>query len=133
MTPEEAYEEALSRILKAKATGAVKLDLSRLVLFRLPRELARLTSLQSLNLSECRQLSGDLSPLTSLTSLQSLNLYECTQLSGDLSSLANLTSLQSLDLSNCGQLSYKDFYVVESPTLDRGQDATSTKSQRHAL
>jgi hypothetical protein len=29
--------------------------------------------------------------------------------------------------------SYKDFYVVESPTLDRGQDATSTKSQRHPL
>ena len=29
--------------------------------------------------------------------------------------------------------SYKDLYVVESPTLDRGQDATSTKSQRHPL
>jgi hypothetical protein len=29
--------------------------------------------------------------------------------------------------------SYKDFYVVENQTLDRGQDATSTKSQRHPL
>jgi hypothetical protein len=27
----------------------------------------------------------------------------------------------------------KDFYVVESLTLDQGQDATSTKSQRHPL
>ena len=35
-------------------------------------------------------------PLTALTSLQSLSLYGCKQLSGDLSPLAALTSLQSL-------------------------------------
>jgi Leucine-rich repeat (LRR) protein len=67
--------------------------------------LERLTPLQSLDLSNCDQLSGDLSPLASLTSLQSLNLSLCIQLSGDLSPLAGLSSLQSLNLSNCQRLS----------------------------
>ena len=58
MTPEEAYEEALRRIREAEKTGALELDLSRLVLTRLPFELERLASLQSLDLSWCRQLSG---------------------------------------------------------------------------
>jgi len=53
-------------------------------LTRLPPELAHLTSLQSLNLSRCGQLSGDLTPLKGLTSLQSLDLTGCKQLSGDL-------------------------------------------------
>ena len=122
MTPEEAYEEALRRIREAEETGAVELDLSGLeTLTRLPPELERLTSLQSLNLSGApaqrrpvpagkphlapiaqpllvQQLSGDLSPLAGLTSLQSLDLSWCIQLSGDLSPLAGLTSLQSLNL-----------------------------------
>ena len=66
--------------------------------------MARLTSLQSLNLSYCDP-SGDLSPLASLTSLQSLNLWWCAWLSDDLSPLAGLTSLQSLNLSGGEQLS----------------------------
>ena len=48
MTPEEAeyYEEALSRILEAEKTGAVKLNPSGLHEFtRFPPELERLTSL----------------------------------------------------------------------------------------
>jgi hypothetical protein len=54
MTPEEeAYAEALRRILKAKGRGAVRLDLSGFPLNRLPRELSALTSLQSLDLSGC--------------------------------------------------------------------------------
>jgi hypothetical protein len=61
MTPEEAYAEALRRIREAEETGAVALDLSRLELNRLPRELGRLPSLQSLDLYGCEQLSGDLS------------------------------------------------------------------------
>ena len=40
MTQEEAYAEALRRIREAEETGAVELDLSRLALDRLPRELA---------------------------------------------------------------------------------------------
>jgi Leucine-rich repeat (LRR) protein len=130
MTPDEAaYERVLRSILKAEKTGAVKLDLRYFSLNRLPPELARLTSLQSLNLSWCKQLSelpplarltslrsldlsgcrlsGDLSPLARLGSLQTLNLSECEQLSGDLSPLARLTSLQSLNLSRCRQLSGK--------------------------
>ena len=55
MSPEEgAYQEALRRIRQAEETGAVELDPRGLALHRLPRELARLTSLQSLN--GCEQL-----------------------------------------------------------------------------
>jgi hypothetical protein len=64
MTPEEAYDEALRRIREAERTGALELDLSGWdqtaleytglgTLNRLPRELERLTSLQSLDLSWC--------------------------------------------------------------------------------
>ena len=74
MTPEEAYQEALRRIREAERTGALELDLSYFSLNRLTPELARLTSLQSLNLSYCLQLGDNLSPLASLSSLQSLNL-----------------------------------------------------------
>ena len=103
MTPEEAYEEALRRIREAEDTGAVRLDLSRLeTLNRLPPELAGLTSLESLKLSDCWQLR-DFSPLARLTSLQSLDLSECWQLS-DLSPLADFTSLQTLGLAGCRQL-----------------------------
>jgi Leucine Rich repeats (2 copies) len=100
MTPEEeAYEEGLRRIRQAEEAGALELDLSGLeTLNRLPPELEHLTSLQSLNLYGCWQLSGDLVPLASLTSLQSINLAYCRQLS-DLSPLATLTSLQTLNLS----------------------------------
>ena len=44
--------------------------------------------------------TGDLYPLATLTSLQTLDLSRCAQLS-DLSPLATLTSLQTLDLSAC--------------------------------
>jgi internalin A len=97
MTPEEAYEEALRRIRQAEETAALALDLSGLASNRLPRELGRLTSLQSLNLSWCSQLL-DLSPLTTLATLRSLDLCACRQLR-DLAPLANLSSLRMLDLS----------------------------------
>jgi internalin A len=132
---EEAYAEALRRIRVAERTGALELDLSGweegsytefATLTRLPQELERLTSLQSLNLSWCDRISdlsplasltalqslslsgcdnlSDIGPLASLASLHSLNLGLCQQLSVDLSPLADLTSLQSLDLFNCDQL-----------------------------
>jgi len=106
MTPEEErdYQEAFRRIREAKENKSAKLDLSNLSdLTRFPPELASLTSLQSLDLSGCYQLSGDLTPLANLISLQSLNLDGC-QLSGDLTPLEGLTSLQSLNLSWCKQL-----------------------------
>ena len=99
MTPEEAYQEALRRIREAEETGAVELDLSNLALNRLPLELAHLSSVQSLYITDCYDLDGDLSPLASLTSLQSLTLAWFYKLSGDLLPLAELTSLHSLDLS----------------------------------
>jgi hypothetical protein len=66
MTPEEeVYAEALRRIREAEETGTTALNLSDLdSLNNLPRELERLTSLQTLDLSHCRQLSGDLTPLS---------------------------------------------------------------------
>src|SRR5208282_918966 len=104
MTREERdYQEALRRIKEAEKNKIVGLDLDGLYLSSFPPELASLTSLQSLNLALCDQLS-DLSPLAVLTSLQSLNLSFCKQLS-DLSPLAKLTSLQWLNLSFCKQLS----------------------------
>jgi hypothetical protein len=131
MTPKEAYEEALRRIREAEETEAVELDLSGLKLHRLPPELGRLTSLQSLELTWCNQLRGDLpggfepdrygprsrevarllSPLADLTALQVISFHECGQL---LSPLADLTSLQ--DLSRCG---FRRFAPLESllPTL----------------
>src|SRR5271166_3921122 len=108
MTSKKAYEEALRRIREAEETGARALDLSGVkqektgaglkTLTRLPPELERLTSLQSLNLSWCRRIS-DLPPLASLTSLQSLSLSGCDNLS-DIGPLAGLTSLRSLDWWN---------------------------------
>src|ERR1700675_3140142 len=84
----EAYQEALHRIRVAKETGAVHLDLKGLnddgrytvfyYLTQLPLELAWLGSLQSLDLSNCDQLS-DLSPLAGLASLHILYLIGCTQ------------------------------------------------------
>jgi hypothetical protein len=95
MPEKEAYEKALRRIRKAEESGAVELDLSGwkdrytelATLNRVPQELGRLTSLQSLDLTRCERLSRDLSPLAGLTSLQSLNLSLCVGLT-DLSPLA---------------------------------------------
>jgi Leucine-rich repeat (LRR) protein len=79
MTPEEKdYQEALRRIQEAEDNKSVELDLSQLWdMTRLPPELKRLTSLQSLKLAGCEQLS-DLSPLAALASLRELDLSRCT-------------------------------------------------------
>jgi len=70
------------------------------------KHLSPLTSLQSLDISECWQLESDaLKHLSPLTSLQSLNIFYCDQLEPDaLKHLSPLTSLQSLDISCCRQL-----------------------------
>jgi internalin A len=110
MSPEENadYLEALRRIREAEETGATKLDLSFLqFLEQLPRELGRLTSLQTLNLSGTfsrRMQLRDVTPLARLTSLQTLNLSWCKQIS-DVTVLSGLTSLQTLNLSGCEQIS----------------------------
>jgi internalin A len=66
--------------------------------------LTGLTSLQTLNLLNCDQLS-DFSPLAELTSLHTFHfLSGCGRLS-DLSPLAEMTSLQTLKLRGCDQLS----------------------------
>ena len=104
-TEQKAFEEALRRIREAEDTGALTLYLNGLALKELPRELARLASRRSLDLSGCEQLSGDLSTLAGLTSLRLFYLYNSEHLSGDLSPLAGLTSLRLLYLSGCRHLS----------------------------
>jgi hypothetical protein len=96
---------AANRVNKAREAGAVELDLSYLHFTKFPPELAELTSLRSLKLRCCTDVSADLSPLASFTSLQHLDLDLCVKLCGDLSPLAGLTSLQSLKLSGCKRLS----------------------------
>jgi hypothetical protein len=55
---ERDYQEALRRIKEAEDNKSVELDLSGLsYLTQLPPELASLSSLQSLDLSVCYQLS----------------------------------------------------------------------------
>jgi hypothetical protein len=96
---------AANRVSKAKEAGAVELDLSYLHFTKFPPKLAELTSLRSLKLRCCTDVSADLSPQASFTSLQHLDLDLCVELCGDLSPLAGLTSLQSLKLSGCKRLS----------------------------
>ncbi|HUW28275.1 MAG TPA: COR domain-containing protein, partial [Sulfuriferula sp.] len=64
--------------------------------------LAKLTALQTLNLSGCEQIT-DFAPLAKLTALQTLDLSGCKQIT-DLAPLAKLTALQTLDLSGCKQI-----------------------------
>ena len=99
---EEANAAALRRIREANETGATYLDLSGLQFLRqLPRELERLEFLQTLNLSGCEQLSGDLSPLAGLTSLQTLDLSWCSALRQFDPLKDLLPSLQGLYLFCC--------------------------------
>jgi internalin A len=103
---EQANVEALRRIREVENSQANALDLAGLhFLKHLPRELASLTSLETLDLSECWSLTGDLSPLGRLKSLQTLRLSWWWMYSGDLSPLAGLKSLQTLDLSEGEDLS----------------------------
>src|SRR5271166_5337399 len=103
MTREERdYQEALRRIKEAEKNKNVGLDLDGLYLSSFPPELASLTSLQSLNLALCDQLSGDLSPLASLTSLQRLDLAGCGGLTGNHGTAAS-KKLGVITLSRSGQ------------------------------
>src|ERR1700758_2035736 len=72
----KANAKALRRIREAENTGTTILHLGDLNSRQLPQELERLTSLQTLNLTGCGELS-DLGPLAVLTSLQVLALSGC--------------------------------------------------------
>src|SRR5260221_14116493 len=94
---EEAYAEALRRIREAERTRTLSLDLSQLeFLNQVPRELERLTWLRRLDLSHRWQLI-DLSPLAGLTSLETLDLSCCHQLSAFMA-LLSFASLLTLSL-----------------------------------
>ncbi len=96
---DRAYELAQAKIAEAARKGAEILDFATedfRALDRLPPEIARLTELQSLGLSDTRII--DLTPLAGMTGLKYLFLTN-TQIT-DLTPLAGLTELQRLDLDH---------------------------------
>jgi hypothetical protein len=119
-TPEKAFAEAERRIANAKKSGAKVLIIQLHSLRTLPPSVADLTSLEGLNLDNCRV--DDLAPLASLSGLRSLwlnrtrvtNLAPLAGLSGlkslclnrskvtKLLPLARLTALRRLEIDNTG-------------------------------
>ena len=117
------FAEVCRRVAAARKSNAELLDLSDLLLPRLPEELARCVSLRVLSLGiyhaslqddkltwkwdtnrPIQTELSDVSVLAGLTQLQSLSLSVCESLS-DVSGLAGLKQLQTLDLSRCKSLS----------------------------
>ena len=95
---EEAYAAAEAEIARVKAAGEWKLELSSRVGFgeleRLPPELADLTELRELDLTETKV--RDLAPVSPLFQLENLYLYDCSV--ADLSPISNLRQLRNLFL-----------------------------------
>lgn len=96
LTNKASYALAERLIAEAAEQNATHLDLSSLRLIDLPPSLAKLTQLQSLDLSDNYWLQ-DIRVLGELGQLQTLNLNKCGQL-GILSPLAALTQLRELQL-----------------------------------
>lgn len=95
MSARSAFEAAKRRIEKARASGATKLDLSRLRdLKELPEEIGGLKGLTALKLNRTRV--SDITALGGLTALTSLDLGD-TQVS-DIAALAEMTALTTLNL-----------------------------------
>ncbi len=95
---DEAYEAAVEEIRRVREAGRTTLDLSGeryRALDRIPQDIAALTALETLYLSETAV--SDLAPLATLTALQRLYLNQTAV--RDLAPLAALTSLQWLGLN----------------------------------
>ena len=95
LNPAEQFAEARCRIEEAKERGDINLDLGELRIATLPPQIAGLTALEGLELTDTQV--SDLTPIAGLTALESLELAG-TQVS-DLAPIAGLTDLQSLDLA----------------------------------
>jgi hypothetical protein len=85
--------------------------LKQLHLFFLPEIHGRLSSLchlehhlEVIDIEECRNVSCDLSFISSLSKLKTLRLQDGDRIEGDLSSLSKLLSLSMLDLSGCSSV-----------------------------
>lgn len=91
----------------ATSLASLNLEMCR-ELTMLPESIGQLINLQSLNLSGDYRNSVNLTMLPEsigqLTNLQSLNLKWCKELTMLPEWIGQLTNLQSLDLSNCGEL-----------------------------
>jgi hypothetical protein len=87
-------------VCEARQEGATRLDLSRLRIESLPPEIAGLTALRSLHLSNTQITDAGLPHITGLTALHTLVLVN-TQITGaGLPHIASLAALRSLYLSN---------------------------------
>jgi len=98
MAVDEAYQEAVRRIDRARLDGVTELDLSYMGLTEVPEVLGELTGLQVLNLWE-NQISSIPEAIGQLTSLQVLFLSG-NQISSIPEVLGQLTGLQVLYLDN---------------------------------
>ena len=75
------------------------------------------TALNSLNLSNFTTLTNDgLQELASLTALTSLDLTQCGQVTDGLQHLASLTSLTRLNLTNCFEITNNGLQALSSLT-----------------
>ncbi len=127
-----AYEEARIKIAKAKASGAVVLNLAdlysselglyspKLILTVIPHEISALENLQGLNLFGTTVT--DLRPLSKLTQLRELNLFYVPV--SNIAPLAELKNLEHLDLSDT-QVS--DIRPLAKLTRLRYLDLSNTK------
>ena len=95
-TPEQAYQEALRRIEKAKKTNATELDLSSFGLTELPPEIGQLAALKKLYLQQ-NQLTSLPPEIGQLSSLKVLLLFY-NQLASIPPEIGQLSDLQRLDL-----------------------------------
>ncbi|GAB2916780.1 TIR domain-containing protein [Rheinheimera gaetbuli] len=114
-----ALREAQRLIQEALDTGATHLNLSKLRLRQLPKELVLLAKqLTSLDLSDCRELTN-LSGLEPFTQLTQLNLGHCEALQS-LDGLLHLPQLTRLDISCCYALQALDAlqYLTQLTHLD---------------
>lgn len=93
---EKAYKTAQERIAEAAAQNSTELDLEIYGLTTLPPEIASLTTLEILDLSDTQV--DDIAPIANLTALKSLNLID-TQVA-DITPIASLTTLDILGLND---------------------------------
>ena len=117
----ERLGEALCYCGALETLVVVRMDLSDAAAAAVVAGLASCTSLQTLNLYECRFLTA-LPDLSALTSLKTLNLKGCRSLTA-LPDLSALTSLQALSLLLCGG-QFGGFLP------DSGEDESGTEDDR---
>ena len=97
MQANQGWQEASQRIEKALESGALALDLSRLMLDTVPDRIADLVDLQELNLSH-NNINADLNFLDRFRILRALDLTD-NKITVIPDAIGQVTSLRSLNLT----------------------------------